>query len=441
MRNPVLAYAAAAMILCNVTPLWGAQIGKSAPSIPPVDAPELAQLGPFPVGTKTNVVKIPAAPTLTGPGMWTVGPRTVAVRFWYPAQSGTSASPPGYAHTINARGSRPVTLVTPGIAISEAAPRSSRFPLVLISHGFRGWSEAMSYLGENLASKGYVVAAIDHGDPSNNEPGSLALAFGNVLLQRAADQRAVLQSLLKPSGGIAAMIDRRRIGLIGYSMGGYGAMNTAGAAYDPASPTFRQLPPALRTTLVAGRPDDALATRIGALVAIAPWGGQPATRSWTAASLARIKAPVLMIDGEDDDVVDYRDGVRWIHNSLTGSNRWLLTYEAARHNVGNNAAPADLPDFGAVESQIEPVWRGDRLNAINVHFITAFLDMTLKGDRTRSAYLSVPTVRAVDSVWPVPASAAGSGAIAGNAQPSHWRGFQRRWAIGLRLEHQAAEPR
>ncbi len=440
MSNILLATAAAVMILCGATPLSAAQIGGAAPSIAPVDAPELAHIGPFPIGTKVNLVALRAAPTLIGPGKWSVAPRAVSVRIWYPAQTASAASPVRYSHTINARGSRPVTLVTPGIATSGACPRAGRFPLVLMSHGFRGWSEAMSYLGENLASKGYVVAAIDHGDPSQNDPAALALAFGNVLVQRAADQRAVLQSLLKPSGGVAAMIDPRRIGLIGYSMGGYGALNTAGAAYDPASPTFRQLPTDLHTKLSLERPDDAVADRIGALVTIAPWGGQPAARVWTAASLGRITAPVLMIDGEDDDVVDYRQGVRWIHGALTGSNRWMLTYEAARHNVGNNAASAPLPDFGAVESQVEPVWRGDRLNAINIHFITAFLDMALKNDRTRAAYLAVPTVRAADSVWE-PASAPGSGAIAGNSQPVHWRGFQRRWAIGLRLEHQAATPR
>lgn len=438
MSNSVLV-CAAAMILCGVTPLSVAQIGRSAPSIPPTDAPELAHVGPFPIGTKVNLIALPAAPMLTELGNWIVAPRTVSVRFWYPAKSAPLASPILYSHTINARGSRSVKLVTPGIATSNAVPHGGRFPLVLMSHGFRGWSESMSYLGENLASKGYVVAAIDHGDPGGNNPGALALSFGNVLIQRATDQSGVLRSLLRRSDSVATMIDPRRIGLIGYSMGGYGALATAGAAYDPASPTFQQVPTAIRTKLFAERPHDTVASRIRALVTIAPWGGQPTARAWTAASLARIKAPVLMIDGEDDDVVDYSHGVRWIHGAITGSNRWLLTYEAARHNVGNNAAPANLPDFGAVESQAEPVWRGDRLNAINVHFITAFLDLTMKNDRTRAAYLMVPTVRAADSVWPEPIGTPGSGAIAGDAQPLHWRGFQRRWAIGLRLTHQAAK--
>jgi dienelactone hydrolase len=298
----------------------------------------------------------------------------------------------------------------------------------------------MSYLGENLASKGYVVVAIEHGDPSNNDPVALGLSFGNVLLQRASDQQGVLQSLLARSDGIGRMIDRKHVGLIGYSMGGYGALATAGAAYDPASAAFRQLPAGVRASFLAGSSRAAIGDRIQALVTIAPWGGQPSTRVWSAASLARIKAPTLIIDGEDDDVVDYRAGVRWINNALTGSDRWMLTYEAARHNVGNNAAPTGLPDFGAVESQAEPVWRGDRLNAINVHFITAFMDLTLKADESRRVYLDVPTPRAVDGRWPEPVGPSGSGAVAGDPQRTHWRGFQRRWAIGLRLTHTPAGP-
>jgi dienelactone hydrolase len=418
--------------------LAGAAPIAPAPSVPAVDAPELAKLGSFDVGTSVIQVATGSAPSLTGAGQWADAPRSVAVRLWYPAGSGgpsSLAAPMPYRHTINARGSRPVTLVTGAIAHPGAVPRPGKFPLVLISHGFRGWGEAMSYLGENLASKGYVVAAIDHGDVSDNDPAALALTFGNVLLQRSADQKAVLAALVARSDAVGRSIDRRHIGLIGYSMGGYGALATAGAGYDPASPVFAQLPPGARARLLA--PAKAGPPAIEALVTIAPWGGQPTSRAWTAASLAGIRAPLLMIDGEEDDVVDFRGGVRWIYGAATRSDRRLLTYEAARHNVGNNAPAPGLPDFGAVESQTEPVWRGDRLNAINVHFITAFLNWTLKGDAGALAFLDVPTPRAVDGVWAGPA-AAGSGTRAGSGQPTHWRGFQRRWAIGLGMSHAPA---
>ncbi len=42
---------------------------------------------------------------------------------------------------------------------------TGRFPLVIVSHGYDNEAVALSWLTENLASKGYVVAAIRHEDP------------------------------------------------------------------------------------------------------------------------------------------------------------------------------------------------------------------------------------------------------------------------------------
>jgi hypothetical protein len=44
-------------------------------------------------------------------------------------------------------------------------------------------------------------------------------------------------------------------------------------------------------------------------------------------------------------------------------------------------------DYGMMQSFDEPVWRKDRITAINQHFITAFMDLYLKGDDSRKAYL------------------------------------------------------
>jgi len=53
----------------------------------------------------------------------------------------------------------------------------------------------------------------------------------------------------------------------------------------------------------------------------------------------------------------------------------------------------------------DPVWRAERVNAINAHFITAFLDRYVKGDESRAAYLNVPVARSADGAWPSPAPA------------------------------------
>jgi predicted dienelactone hydrolase len=411
---------------------------QTAPSVPPVDAPELARLGQHQVGTRVTSVTLSPAPTLSMSGVISgkleVRPRTLAVRLWYPANAAPGEPAVRYSHPLITRNGKIADLVTPGIAIAEAAPLSGRrYPLVLLSHGYGGWSESMSYLGENLASKGYVVAAIDHADAPYTDAASFALSFGNVVRDRARDQREVIASLPTGRDPIAGLIDPARIGLIGYSMGGFGALATAGATYDPASPTITQIPAAGRDVLTSAVP--AAAAAVKAVVTIAPWGGQPANRAWTPASLAKIRQPLLMIVGDSDDIVNFPQGAKWIFDNLAGSDRRLLLFQAARHNLGNNAAPAGLPSFQAVDALAEPVWRGDRTNAINLHFVTAFLDLTLKGDRSRASYLDVPTPRAADGEWPVPAGAQIGGTFASGAQPQHWRGFQRRWALGLELTH------
>jgi predicted dienelactone hydrolase len=427
----------ASMLAACALALTSASLAQSAPSQPSTDAPELAQLGTFAVGTVERTITLPPRAMITPAGKVAPESRALKVRIWYPATSATGVKPTSYPHEIKRPGAAPIAFETPGIAIESAAPVSAkRFPLVLVSHGFGGWGTFLSYLTENLASKGYVVAAIDHADQPFNSMAGFALSFGNVALNRAEDQRGVLRSLLdmaaKETSGFAAQIDASKIGLVGYSMGSFGALATAGASYDPASRTVRELPADAQTALV--KSDPVLARRIKALVVIAPWGGQPDNRSWTADALGNVTAPTLMIDGDRDDVVNFAQGPVWIFDHLKGVDRRLLIYQNARHNVGGNPAPeAAKDDFSALEYFSEPVWRGDRINAINQHFISAFLDLNLKGDAAKAAYLDMPTVNAGDGDWPMVFGQQSTGTVSGDAQPRYWRGFQRRWALGLEM--------
>ena len=73
----------------------------------------------------------------------------------------------------------------------------------------------MTWLTENLASKGYVVAAIRHEDPDYSD----AAGFLQILYRRPLDIAFVarnLQSILTSQG----LIDPKKTALIGSSMGG-----------------------------------------------------------------------------------------------------------------------------------------------------------------------------------------------------------------------------
>jgi predicted dienelactone hydrolase len=413
-----------------------------ADSGPPGERPELARRGDLGVGTVLQDFTLAPRVRITTIGAVTgnlpVEPRTLKVRIWYPADVAASSPRVRYTHDVALYGKPLFPWATQGIA-AYAAPAlaGKRFPLILLSHGYGGWSEYASNLAESLAAKGYVVAAIDHADMPFDSTRTFLLSFGNVLLDRAQDQREILGLILKRAAsektGFASLIDTDKIGLIGYSMGGYGALATAGAPYDAKSKTIIQLPATAQKSLLAV--DPAVTSRIKALVTISPWGGQPDNRVWNADALAQIKAPVLMIAGDHDDVVNFKEGVSWIFDNLKGTDRRLLVYREARHNIAGNPVPVtDQTDFQTLEFFTEPVWRTERLNMINQHFISAFFDLTLKGDTAKSAYLDVPTQNAGDGDWPSAPGEHLGGKMAGADQPEYWRGFQRRWALGLEMK-------
>jgi alpha-beta hydrolase superfamily lysophospholipase len=308
-----------------------------------------------------------------------------------------------------------------------------------MSHGYGAWSTHYSNLGEHLASMGYIVASIDHADQVASGVPSLLLSFANVLSDRAQDQRQILEQIKvraqSAKDGFLRAADVQNVGLIGYSMGGYGALSTAGAPYDYTSETFARLPEqskkAMQTS--AGK-----LAAVKAVVAIAPWGGAPDARAWNAQGLAKMDKPLLIIAGNQDDVVNFKDGISWLFSNLKSSNRHMLVYREARHNVAGNAFDTKtIDDFATLEFLREPVWRTDRINAINQHFVTAFFDMELKGDTSKAAYLALPAANSNDSVWPVGFGEQLNGERAGAEQKDHWRGFQRRWAVGLEMQHKS----
>ncbi len=402
------------------------------------EAPALARPGSYRVGTSWMAVTVPQRPGLTAQGLQSV-PYQLPLRLFYPAGGGGKAA--RYRHTINLPRVAPESITEQGIAFEGADPLAGQaFPLVVFSHGFGGWSEHYSRIAEVLASHGYVVASLDHGDGAFGDVPGFLRSFGNVLIDRPADQRAAIAALVSEipaKGSPLTLIDRSKpIGLLGYSMGGYGALGTAGADYDPAAKPYQGLPAEARTLVAQHSP---VASRIGALVLIAPWGGQPDNRAWAAEAVKKVTAPTLLIGGDHDDVVNYADGVRWIYDHLGGTERRLLTLLQASHNIAGNHA--ELP-LGASADLVgyfrEPVWRQERLNQVTTHFIVAFLNHTLKGKPDARSYLDVPTVDSDRGEWPVRFGEEVGGMLAGDAQPRYWRGFPRRWALGMRLERKSA---
>lgn len=422
----VLAVGAVALAAVNRIPEPPGPVGET---------PELGRVGSYALGTFEKEYLLPNRARISAMGAVTgslpVEDRRLKVRIWYPATTGTSATRASYVHSFKGPGQPAFEIVMQGAATPNApALAAKKFPLVLMSHGFGGWNTQFSNLGETIASHGYIVASIDHSDAAITSKSDFILSFGNVLLNRAQDQREVLTRLLDEASSLN--IDADKVAVLGYSMGGYGALATAGASYDPASATLGRLPAAAQKILATDAPD--IAAKIDALIVFAPWGGQPDSRVWTPQSLARITAPTLVVGGDHDDIVNFREGVSWIFDQLSGTNRHMLVYREARHNIVGNPVPfAAQTAFPVIEFMNEPVWRQDRINMINQHFVRAFLDLHLKGDTAKAAYLNVPTEIAGKGDWPTGFGESVGGMMAGEGQPKYWRGFQRRWALGLEM--------
>jgi pimeloyl-ACP methyl ester carboxylesterase len=371
------------------------------PSLVPGDAPALAAPGLLPVGVRET--------------RFTAGPaRNLGLTLFYPAAK--RGSPTTYPHvTPQPPAGFPAKLVFEGIATRDSAPATGpKLPLILLSHGLGRWSTAMSGMAENLASKGYVVASIDHDDSGAMDPARRLQVFGTAYARRSADQRAAIAFLTGFAASkdpLGPRIDPQNIAVIGYSMGGYGALATGGAGHDPKAPLSAQLPKgALDGVLESVAP----APGVRALVLIAPWGGLTPVRSFTPRALAGLTMPSLWIMGDKDDVAG-TTGIQWLHDNASASDRYLLVFANARHNLGGNPPPASAPDTGRLRDAIdEPVWRKDMADAIIFHSLTAFLDQHLKGDPAKGEWLA----------------AAPDGTL---------KGFQNRWQLGISLTHTAAQ--
>jgi predicted dienelactone hydrolase len=418
-------------------------------SVPPADAPELAPRGQYAVGVRTVAVKNPGQIDILNfdkaTGKAPVYDRPLTLEIWYPAtipdgkQERTvyEMALPGDAPTPSAAAK---TFTVQGKALRDAPPvRGKPFPLVIVSHGYPGSRIFLSYLTENLASKGYVVVAIDHTDSVTGA----VKPFQSTLLNRASDQLftigAVEEMAKRSDDFLNGVMDDSRVAIVGYSMGGYGALASGGAAYSKKSMAGTLMPGGYFDPWTEGSATYSAKLRkeVKAVVTIAPWGEQPPYNMWDASGLAGIKIPLLVIAGDQDDVADFSNGIKPIFERAVNSDRCMLVYENARHNVGGNPAPPEmLSSFVTREYFEEPVWRKDRITAINQHFITAFLDLNLKGDESRRAFLHVAPEKSNDGKWPLARGESVGGKFSDGTE--YWKGFQRRWAVGMEMHCTAA---
>lgn len=425
LKTLVLAVLGAVSIM--TTQVSSAQIAEQIFSSQKTVTPELANAGNFEVGVRTLALINPNQ--LNAKDFQSVYDRPITVEVWYPSAPSANTNAVKAVYQDQTRSGKPFSLQ--GVAIRNASANSklSSAPLVILSHGYTGYRSMMFYLAEHLASHGYIVAGIDHTDSTNKDIDFIknrGAGFPSTLYNRARDQQFVLQALTQSGSPFSKLIDQDRAAIVGYSMGGYGALNTVGGCYQ-FSNEFVQgmgLPSEqsealskLLSTCSAGR--DQTDPRWKAMIAFAPWGGEQGVHQ--AQSLANVSVPSLIFGGDYDDVSGFENGIKKLYEQLGSEHKYLLVYQNARHNIAAHPAPKAAFDNDLdLGHYFEPAWNSETITRVNKHMVLAFLDTHLKNDERASKFL--PTREFASQIKQ-----------ADGKLTEPWPGFPDRWGVGLQF--------
>src|SRR5208282_710471 len=243
------------------------------------------------------------------------------------------------------------------------APAFSKFPLIALSHGTGGSALQMAWLGTYLASRGYIVVAVNH--PGNNAVTGYTTEGFIEGWERANDISTAINNLLAdPRFG--SKIDPDRIGAAGFSYGGYTMMELAGARTDfnrilawcdeqPGACDPPEMPDLMeKFKAIQQQPDVQQALqrsgdsyrdpRIRAVFAIAP----AVARAFTPESLQKIAIPVEIVAGAADPIAPPAENAQFFAANIKGAKLTILPGGVGHYtflDVGTDAGKKQLPQF------------------------------------------------------------------------------------------------
>jgi predicted dienelactone hydrolase len=147
-------------------------------------------------------------------------PRPISTLIWYPAKHGT----------VEKQTNISIFKTGWSAKMADISPSENKYPLILLSHGTGGSAYSLSWLGKKLAQKGFIVAAINHHGNTGAEEKTLLQGF-LLWWERPKDISVAIDQLLKDKY-FGPKIDVNRIGVAGFSLGGYTALACIGAQLE-----------------------------------------------------------------------------------------------------------------------------------------------------------------------------------------------------------------
>lgn len=312
---------------------------------------------------------------------------TLRVTIWYPAAAGANevamAVPPAAPMWDAGR-----------VAVDAAPAAADRgFPLVVMSHGTGGAAIQLAWLGVALARRGFVTAAVNH--PGNSVEDVSTLEGFILRWERARDLRAVIDGMLADKT-MSKIVDARRIGAAGFSLGGFTMMEIAGGRTDmteflrycadhkeacaPPSefPNLNEQVKAKARTDAQVRAslqragDSYRDERVRAIFAIAPALGH----SFAPASLASIAIPVRIVVGHGDQAAPAEGNASYFADSIKGARLDILPGSVGHYvflDLPTPKAKKELPHLAVDPPGVDRAAIHERVAGMAVEFFAETL--------------------------------------------------------------------
>lgn len=283
----------------------------------------------------------------------------------------------------------------------------SPYPLVILSPGFSIGSSAYAWLGEHLASYGFVVISPEHHehlDPANE--------LWRATITRPQDLLRVfayVDEQVESGGSFKGLINSDLAAVVGHSYGGYTALAAAGAQLDTESfegnceNAYASDDPLvwLCDQLLSHMADMAALAGLDAIPegpwpawadprvdAILPMAGD--AFYFGRDGLAKITVPVMAMGGTQDSDSPFSWGTRPAFEYASSARKVKIALEGAEHMIFTGPCEKSpwYLRFFSDEFCADTDW--DRIYAHDLvrHFTTAFLLAELKQDASAAAALS-----------------------------------------------------
>ncbi len=255
--------------------------------------------------------------------------RPVTVELWYPSDAKApldQVNDPVWVHPEEMRD-------VPCVECTQ------KFPLIMMSHGHGGDRRERSWLADRLVRHGFIVASVDH---YGNTTSTFDILTSLKFWERGRDVSFAIDQLLQEPF-LTGRLDIRRIGFVGYSLGGMTGLGLAGAqvdiierAIDQLSKKYPEIKPEMVEHLDVKEAQKSLQdSRIQAALLICP-----ASFVYSPDSLKKVHIPVGLVIAPDDEVLPFKEHAALIIQHVVPARLKVVQREISHYAFLNRVSEA-----------------------------------------------------------------------------------------------------